>query len=256
MSLALSNVTYRTGGRTLLQEVSLEVKAGEVLGLVGPNGAGKTTLLKLASRALEPNAGTVRLDGTPVTRFSRLELSRRLAVLPQGGLLPEDFRVYDLVMMGRTPHLGFLAPEREEDRERVRQVLLRCELWALRERPALELSGGERQRVLLARALAQEPRYLLLDEPTNHLDLRYQLESLRLVRQAAARGLGVLAVLHDLNLAARACDRLIVLEAGQVVAEGRPAEVLTQALIRRVYGTEVGLWLEPESGLPLVAPRF
>lgn len=256
MSLELSGLEYRLGPKALVAGVSLTLLPGEVVALVGPNGAGKTTLLKLASRTLKPSAGTVRLDGVDAGRLSRLELAKRLAVVAQASALPEDFRVQELVMMGRTPHLGFLARERPADVQVVEAVLSRCDLWPLRERTAGSLSGGERQRVLLARALAQQPRYLLLDEPTTHLDFRYQLDILRLVRQEAARGLGVLAVMHDLSLAARLSDRLLVMQGGRLVAEGTPREVLSPALIADVYGARASVWLEPESQLPVVVPQL
>ena len=184
--------------------------------------------------------------------MSRLELARHLAVVPQSSELPSDYGVFDLVMMGRTPHLGFLSQETKQDKDLVEQVMKRTDTWQFRDRFSHQLSGGERQRVVLARALAQEPMFLLLDEPTNHLDLKYQVEVIRLVQQEVSRGLGALVVLHDLNLAARMCDRILVLHQGQVVAEGKPEEVLNKALLERVYQTSVSVQMQ--QGIPVIMP--
>ncbi len=256
MSLKASGLSFAYGAKEVVKDFGFELRSGEVLGVVGPNGAGKSTVIKLLTRVLTPSAGAVTLDGVPVRRFSRLELAKRVAVVPQAGELPGAFRAIDLVMMGRTPHLGFLAPEREADHEIVERAMRRTDVWQFRERTLVELSGGERQRVLLARALAQEPRYLLLDEPTNHLDLKYQVEVLRFVRREAKSGIGALIVLHDLNLSARICDRLLVMEGGRCVAEGLPAEVLTEARLREVYRAEVTVFAQPGSGAPVVLPEL
>ena len=256
MSLSANELSFSYGLKEVVTGLSFELRPGEVLGVVGPNGAGKSTVIKLLTRVLEPSAGGVLLDDVPVRRMSRLELARRVAVVPQAGELPLAFRAWDLVMMGRTPHLGFLAPETKRDHDIVERAMRRVDVWAFRERPVSELSGGERQRVLLARALAQEPRYLLLDEPTNHLDLKYQVELLRFVRREASGGLGALVVLHDLNLSARVCDRLLVMHQGRCVAEGSPAEVLTEARLREVYRADVSVFAEPASGAPVVLPRL
>jgi iron complex transport system ATP-binding protein len=256
VSLSVHELCFSYGPKEVVRGLSFALRPGEVLGVVGPNGAGKSTVIKLLTRVLTPSAGAVTLDGVPVRRFSRLELAKRVAVVPQAGELPGAFRAIDLVMMGRTPHLGFLAPEREADHEIVERAMRRTDVWQFRERTLVELSGGERQRVLLARALAQEPRYLLLDEPTNHLDLKYQVEVLRFVRREAKSGIGALIVLHDLNLSARICDRLLVMEGGRCVAEGLPAEVLTEARLREVYRAEVTVFAQPGSGAPVVLPEL
>jgi iron complex transport system ATP-binding protein len=252
--LQASGLCFAYGKKKILQEVSLNVRPGEVVGVVGPNGAGKSTLIKVLTKLLVPSSGSVKLNGQDVRNLGRLGLARHLAVLPQGSDLPSDYRVYDLVMMGRTPHLGFLARETKRDHDLVQSVMQHTDTWQFRERFASDLSGGERQRVLLAKALAQEPSYLLLDEPTNHLDLKYQVEVLSLVRQEVQKGLGSLVVLHDLNLAARVCDRLIVLQQGSVVTEGKPNEVLTEALLSTVYGTSVSVLQQGSS--PVIVPKL
>lgn len=252
--LQAKGLSFAYRKKKILQGVSFVLNAREVVGVVGPNGAGKSTLIKLLTKLLVPSSGVIKLNDQNVQALGRLELARHLAVLPQGGDLPMDYHVYDLVMMGRTPHLGFLARESKRDYDLIQSVMQRTDTWQFRERFASDLSGGEKQRVLLARALAQEPSYLLLDEPTNHLDLRYQVEVLSLVRQEVERGLSVLVVLHDLNLAARVCDRLIVLQQGSIVAEGTPNEILTESLLTEVYGTRVSVIQQGSS--PVILPNL
>ncbi|CAN5863491.1 ABC transporter ATP-binding protein [soil metagenome] len=251
----MQGVSFCYGRTPVLEDVTLELNPFEVLGVVGPNGAGKSTLIKLLTRVLTPDFGAVTLSGRDVRNCSRLELARQIAVVPQAGDVPEAFTALELVMMGRTPHLGFLARETRCDLEIVERVMRAADVWRFRDRVAASLSGGERQRVLLALALAQEPRYLLLDKPTNHLDLKYQTEILSLAKREAAGGLGVLAVLHDLNLAARACDRVLVLNAGRVVAAGKPEEIFTEALLREVYQTDAHVFTQPGGHLPVILPR-
>jgi iron complex transport system ATP-binding protein len=252
--LSVQGLNYAYKKKIVLHDVSFELKAGEVLGVVGPNGAGKSTVIKLLTRVLEPTSGSILLNGKDVQHISSLELARSLAVVPQSSELPSDYGVHDLVMMGRTPHLGFLAQETKYDLELVQKVMQRTDTWQFRDRQADQLSGGERQRVVLARALAQEPTFLLLDEPTNHLDLKYQIDVLTLVRQEVASGLGALVVLHDLNLAARMCDRLLVLHQGMIVAQGHPNEVLTRAVLERVYQTAVDVTFN--QGFATILPRI
>lgn len=256
MSLAADGLHFGYGSEEVVRGVSLELHQNETVGVVGPNGAGKSTLIGLLTRVLKPARGGVTLNGTPVGKMSRLRLARHVAVVPQGDELPGDFSAHAVVMMGRTPHLGFLAAEGVEDFEVVVRAMHRTDTWRFRDQPVAELSGGERQRVLLARALAQEPAYLLLDEPTNHLDLKYGVEALRFVRREVARGLGALIVLHDLNLAARVCDRVLVMHRGRVVASGSPTRVFTERLLREVYGADAHVFPQPGTDTPVVLPRL
>ncbi|MEX2540814.1 MAG: ABC transporter ATP-binding protein [Trueperaceae bacterium] len=256
MSLSARRLSYGYGSMAIVQELSLDVRPGECLALVGPNGAGKSTVVRLLSRVVSAWSGESSVDGVPLRELSRTELARKVAVVPQGGELPGAFRALEIVMMGRAPHLRFLAGETTRDFEVAQEAMLRTDTWRLRDRPVGELSGGERQRVVLARALAQDPSYLLLDEPTTHLDLRFQVEILRQVRKQASAGLGVLVVLHDLNLAVRGCDRVVVLSQGRVEAEGNPSAVLSAELLQRVYGTEVELISDVEGSLSALLPRF
>lgn len=237
MTLAVRQARFRYPGSDawVLDGVDLALEPGTLLGLIGPNGAGKSSLVKLLSGAERPQAGDVLLRGAKLATVSRRALAQSIAVVDQEPELPDGFPVSDVVAMGRSPYVGFLRSEREEDLAVVARVLNDTDLWRLRSKDVRHLSGGERQRVALARALAQDPDFLLLDEPTSHLDVRYQLEILDRARTEARRGRGVLAVLHDLNMAAR-CDRLVLLGSGLVIAEGTPAEVLQQELLASVYG--------------------
>jgi len=228
------------GRREVLRDVSLELRPGELVGLLGPNGSGKTTLLRLLTGQLTPEAGNVAFDGRSVGEWRRDDLARRVAVLPQQLDLPAGFRVAELVEMGRAPHARSLFGSTAEDERAVRQALVDADAIELADRHADELSGGERQRVLVAMALAQEPELLLLDEPTLHLDLAHQVALLRTIRRLRSqRALTVLAVLHDINLAAVFVPRVVVLAEGGVAADGSAAEVLTPALVERVFGVSV-----------------
>ena len=237
------------GEREVLRGVDLDVAAGEVVGLVGPNGGGKTTLLRAVTRGVALRAGEVRIGGEDAMRLSAREMARRVAVVPQSPTLPAGFLAREVVVMGRTPYLGFLDQESAVDYEKGDAALASLGAGALAQRRVEELSGGERQNVVLARALAQETPLLLLDEPTANLDVGHQVVIAKLLRRLAAeRGLGVLAALHDLTLASLYCDRLVLLAAGSVVAEGAPADVLTRDNLRFAYGVDVVV-LRPE-GLP------
>ncbi len=254
VALALEGVEAGYGDRRVLHGVTLELRRGEVVALVGPNGAGKSTLVAVASRWLTPRRGEVWLDGRPIRRYGRQALARHVAVVAQGGELPEGFTAEEVVAMGRTPHAGFLRGPSRADGDAVEAALRATDVLDLRHRRVETLSGGERQRVVLGRALAQAPAVLLLDEPTNHLDLRYQVETLRAARAAAAGGVAVLVVVHDLNLAARACHRVVLLDRGQVVAAGPPAEVLTEARLRATYAADVHVHLVAGAATIVPAP--
>ncbi|MFD7653203.1 ABC transporter ATP-binding protein [Actinosynnema sp. NPDC059797] len=226
----------------ILRGVDLTAGTGEVHGVVGPNGSGKSTLLRCVYRALEPHGGAVRLDGRDVAAARVRDTARELAALTQDNHVEFDFTVTEVVALGRLPH--GTGPG---DGAIVREALSRVDAAHLAHRGFLTLSGGERQRVLIARALAQEPKVLVLDEPTNHLDISHQLAVLALVRSL---GVTVLAVLHDLNLAAAHCDRLHVLDRGRVVRSGTPAEVLTPELLAEVFRVRAHVVEHPATGAP------
>jgi iron complex transport system ATP-binding protein len=228
------------GRREVLRGLGLALRSGELVALVGPNGSGKTTLLRVLTGQLRPDAGSATFDGRPLADWPRNALARRVAVLPQQLELPAGFRVAELVEMGRAPHARSLFGSTADDERSVRRALEEADAMDLADRHADQLSGGERQRVLVAMSLAQEPDLLLLDEPTLHLDLAHQVALLSAIRRLRKqRGLTVLAVLHDLNLAAAFAPRVVVLAEGRVAADGRPDEGLSPALVERVFGVGV-----------------
>ena len=228
------------GRREVLRKLDLRVAAGELVALLGPNGSGKTTLLRLLTGQLRPDVGTATFADRPLGEWKRDALARRVAVLPQQLELPAGFRVAELVEMGRAPHATRLFGSTAEDENAVRRALVDADALDLADRYADELSGGERQRVLVAMALAQEPELLLMDEPTLHLDLAHQVALLAAIRRLQAqRSLTVIAVLHDLNMAAEFAPRVVVLADGRVAADGPPGEVMTPALLRDVFGVVV-----------------
>lgn len=220
--------------------LSLAIERGEVFGVIGPNSAGKTSLMRLLTRVLRPERGEIRLDGRPIDALSGWELARAVAVVPQEAPRPFPFTVEQLVLMGRYPHAPHRFFEDAADVAAARAAMLATETLPLAALPLEQLSGGERQRAMLARALAQEPRLLVLDEPTAHLDLRYQAETAALLRRLnRERGMTILLVSHDLNLASELCDRLLLLRAGEIARVGAPVEVLEQALLEDVFGCRV-----------------
>ncbi len=251
--LRLEGMTLGYGERVVLRNITLEVASGQMLGLIGPNGSGKSTLIRGITRLIALRDGRMFLDGREIRQLSREGLARIVAVVPQNAGLPELFTALEVVLMGRTPHLGRFRHESARDFAIAWQAMEATDTLGLVERRVGELSGGERQRLCLARALAQEPKVLLLDEPTAHLDINHQVETLELVRALCHnRGLAVLAALHDLNLAAQYCDRLVMIAGGGIYSQGRPGEVITAAGIREVYGVDVDIQPHPVNGLPLV----
>jgi iron complex transport system ATP-binding protein len=249
-----SGLSFRYGAQTALDQVSLQASEGEIVGLVGPNGAGKSTLVRCLAGLAVPVSGQVRLAGLDPFRAARTEVARACAYVPQEPAVAWPFTVREAVMMGRAPRQGLLSLPGAADAAVVERALADCDLTPFSGRRMDELSGGERRRVFFARALAQEPRVLLLDEPTAFLDLRHQLSLLTLARRAADRGLAVVAVLHDLNLAAASCDRLVALAAGRVAAEGPPGEVLTAERVSAIWGVPVWRGTNAISGAPVVLP--
>lgn len=237
MRLDLKSITVDRGGRRVLDGVSLSVGAGEFVGLVGPNGAGKSTLLR-AVVGLLPAGGEIAFDGERLANLSAAERGRRMSYLPQEREVAWPVAVSELVMLGRTARLGPFAPPGQADHAAVARAVARMDVSAFAARPATELSGGEKARVLIARALAQETPLLLADEPTAALDPAHQIALMRVLAEFAAEGGTVVACLHDLGLAARWCDRIVLLEKGRVVADGRPLDALTPERLRDVYGVE------------------
>jgi iron complex transport system ATP-binding protein len=234
--ISLTGVRVSYGGQVALQEITERVPSAQWLGIIGPNGAGKTTLLKAAARLIR-HEGTVTIDGEPTAGMSRRQLARLVAYVPQRPLLPADMTVGDYVLLGRTPHIGYLRGETEADKRACAAVLARLALAAMAGRPLATLSGGELQRAVLARALAQEAPVLLLDEPTSALDLGRRVEALELVDEIRAeRSITVVSAVHDLTLAGQFADRLLLLAGGRAAAVGSPASVLRSDVLQRHFG--------------------
>ena len=234
--LQATAIRFARGERLVLDMVDLTAHTGEVVGVIGPNGSGKTTLLRTLFAALNPLGGAVVVDGSPLESLSRREVAQRVAVVAQEGDPEIPITVSELVMLGRLPHRAALARPKDSDRAIVSDALASVGAGHLADVRVRALSGGEKQRVLIARALAQQAGHLLLDEPTNHLDIRFQHDTLRLVRSLPAT---TVLVLHDLNLAAAYCDSLVLLDHGRVVSSGPASQVLTPATLEPVYGIGV-----------------
>lgn len=247
MPLESRNLSGGYGDRPIVEAVTLGLERGEWLSLVGANGSGKSTLLRLLSRILKPQRGTVLLSGRDIHTLPPTAMARQLALLPQQQTLPAGLTVYQLVSLGRSPHQPWWQWDLDEaGRQQVEAALHWTELEAYRDRPVSDLSGGERQRAFLALALAQDPQVLLLDEPTTFLDIHYQLQLLELLKRLnRQRGLSIITVLHDINLAARYSDRLALLRQGRLWAIGETAAVLTPDLLRDVFEVEVALVSTP-----------
>jgi len=244
--ITATGLSWSVKGHRVLDNIDLEADDGKIVGLLGPNGSGKTTLLRLLAGLRRPDSGTVRYDHTSLRDLSRRTLARRLAVVEQDVSAHDNVSVRQVVELGRTPFRGRFDALTDHDQQIVQAALRRANIADKQHRNWHTLSGGEKQRTQLARALAQQPREILLDEPTNHLDIRHQLELLELLR---TMDVTCVIALHDLNLAARYCDHIVILDHGQVVAAGTPEAVLTSDLIESIYGVEVLIDREPTTGI-------
>ncbi|WP_298674506.1 ABC transporter ATP-binding protein [uncultured Sphingomonas sp.] len=235
VSIVATNLSVTLGGRAAVRDLSAQLEGGRLIGILGPNGAGKSTLIR-ALLGLLPHDGTVMIDGEPRDTMARAAIARRIAYLPQGQTLHWPLTVERLVALGRLPHLAPFSRLTEADRAAINRAMQRAEVSGLATRVATELSGGERARALLARALAVEAPALIVDEPLASLDPAHQIEGMELLRAEAEGGALVVAVLHDLTLATRFCDRVLVMNEGTLVADGAPRAVLTAELLAEVYG--------------------
>jgi len=241
-------------GTPVVHSLDLVLPPGRVTAIVGPNGCGKSTLLGALARLHAPQGGTVLLDGRDLATLRPRDAARRIGLLPQQAEAPDGLTVRDLVRYGRHPHQGLLRQWSPEDARAVHRALSAADLHDLAERRLETLSGGQRQRAWIAMVVAQETAVVLLDEPTSALDLGHQLEVLDMVHGLAAAGRTVVLVLHDLSTACRHADHLVAMRAGRVVAEGRPADVVTAELVRDVYGVEAVVLRDPTAGTPVVCP--
>ncbi|MGW4119197.1 heme ABC transporter ATP-binding protein [Nocardia sp. NPDC004711] len=252
VTLRARNVSAKRGDRTVLEGIDFPVIAGQIVALVGPNGAGKSTLLAALAGELELSGGSVELDGHALTHWTHLDMARRRAVLPQSHTVGFPFRAREVVAMGRSPWAR--TGRQDHDDEAIAAAMAATDVERFAERPFPALSGGERARVALARVLAQDTATLLLDEPTAALDLGHQEQVLHLARERAAAGAAVVVVLHDLGVAAAYADRVAVLEAGRIAADGPPRQILTPELLSRVYQHPVDVFDHPVTGAQLVLP--
>ncbi|MFM1652476.1 ABC transporter ATP-binding protein [Brevibacillus sp. B_LB10_24] len=247
MNVTVEHASFSLMQTPIVQDISLHAASGQFVGIIGPNGSGKSTLLKMICRILEPDAGMVSLDNQELSRLASRCIAQRMAVVSQETTQMFDFSVWEMVLMGRTPHKRLFEPDTSLDEEIVDMALQRVGMLEYAERSFMSLSGGEKQRVLIARALAQQAQVIVLDEPTNHLDIRYQLQLLDLVKTL---GVTVISALHDLNLASVYCDYLYVMQDGRVFISGPPEEVLTAELLHDVFGVASEIVIHPLTKKP------
>jgi iron complex transport system ATP-binding protein len=253
--LQVNNISGGYTGTPVIKDLSLEVEKGEFLGVIGPNGSGKSTLLKLLSRVLTPSSGTISFLGKDLKRMDQREFARSAAFVSQDNRVQFPFSVMEITLMGRISHLGRLQVETRRDIEIAGESLVLTDVLSLKDKFIDELSSGERQRVIIARALTQEPLLLFLDEPTAHLDIGHQIQILDLLHKLNLRSrLTIIVVLHDLNLAAEYCRRIILLNEGKIFRDGSPEKVLTYQNIEAVYKTVVVVNKNPFTGKPFVVP--
>ena len=254
MKLSINNVSFDYDSK-VLDDVTFTVESGSFLGVIGPNGSGKTTLLKIISKILKPSAGAVFIGGGDVNSLSNKEVARKVGVVSQeSGEYP--FTVFDVVLMGRTPHLSRFQREAENDFKIAENAMQVTGIWKFKDKLITRLSGGEKQKVVIARALAQEPEVLLLDEPTSHLDISHQIAILELVRELCIkRGITVVSVFHDLNMAAKYCDSLVLLDKGKIICAGTPEAVLTPDNISKLFGVAVSVNRHPLTNSIYVIPH-
>ena len=256
VNLEVEKITLAYGQQSIIKDLSFQLHAGELLGLVGPNGCGKTSIIKSLSRILTPRSGRILLDSKELTFISHNELARLIGVVPQNPYLPETFTVFEVVILGRNPYLGLFSKETARDIAVVWQAMERTDITHLAKKRIGELSGGEKQRVTIARVLAQEPHVILMDEPTANLDIAQQIDILDLIAgMCRDQNIAGLIAIHDLNIAAQYCTRIIMLKDGKVYVEGSPGDVITAENVREVFDAETTVYPHPENNLPVVLPN-
>jgi len=255
IEIILENVSLSYWRSPVVKDMNLEIKPGQVIGLVGPNGCGKSTLIKAMSRVIASQSGRILINGRNIIEIKRIELARLIGVVPQIPLLPSTFTGFEIVLMGRNPHLGMLQHETKKDIDIAWQAMDKISIQHLAQRRIGQLSGGEIQSIVIARVLAQQTQAILLDEPTANLDIGRQIEILDLVKELCLKdSLTVVIALHELNLAAQYCDRLVLIDKGKIYCQGKPKEVITEDNIKQVYGSGSYIFTHPLSGLPVVLP--
>lgn len=249
MNIQTDTIQVSFGSKTILHDISLAIQDKEFVGIIGPNGSGKSTFLKCLYRVLQPSGGKIYFDGSELSSLSHRDTALKMAVVAQHSTVNFDFSVLEMVLMGRSPYKGLLDRDQLDDYEIARHALSEVGLSDFESRNFNTLSGGEQQRVILARALAQRTECLVLDEPTNHLDIKYQLELMTIVKRLDAT---VVSAIHDLNLAAIYCDRIIALKDGHIVCSGTPQDVLTSDTIRHIYGVSAMVQTLPDGRLNII----
>ena len=249
MNIQTNDIQVAFGSKAILHDISLDIRDKEFVGIIGPNGSGKSTFLKCLYRVLQPNGVKIFFDGTELSELSHRDTALKMAVVAQHSTVNFDFSVLEMVLMGRSPYKGLLDRDQIDDYEIARHALAQVGLSDFESRNFNTLSGGEQQRVILARALAQRTECLVLDEPTNHLDIKYQLELMTIVKRLDAT---VVSAIHDLNLAAIYCDRIIALKDGHIVCSGTPQDVLSSDTIRHIYGVSAMVQTLPDGRLNII----
>lgn len=253
MELEVSGLYSTIGKKDILKDINLFVENKEIVGIIGPNGSGKSTLLKNIYRVLKPNKGEIKINKEDINVISYKETAKEMAVVSQHNEQDFDFTVFDMVLLGRTPHKKFLESNNEKDYEIVDQVLDKVDMLKFKDRSFNTLSGGEKQRIVLARALAQETNCLILDEPTNHLDIKYQFQFMNIAKDL---GITIIAAIHDLNIASLYCDRIYALKDGEVVASGKSKELITEELIFDLYDVKAKILKDDDGSLNIIYKPF
>lgn len=251
MALSTHNLTVGYHDKAIVQDVNIEIPAGKVVALIGPNGCGKSTLLKALANILAPLSGTVQWQSKAINQWPTNYLATQLALLPQTQPVPEGIKVKELVAYGRSPYTGFWGRLTQGDHQIIAKAMATVGVTELAEQWVNELSGGQRQRVWLAMTLAQDTPYLLLDEPTTYMDINHQVELMKLLRTLNAQGKTIITVLHDINQAARYCDHLIVMKAGQITAQGSPEAILSQPMLKAVFDLDAQIHRDPIANTPM-----
>ncbi len=241
-ALEVKNLKFGYNRETILKDVSFNIEKGKFISIIGPNGSGKSTLLKNLNGIYTPSGGKVTVDSIDINRIKTKELAKKIALVPQNTIIDYEFTVEDIVLMGRHPYKGRFQREDDNDYEIVKEALEMTNTFHLKDRIITEISGGERQRVIIAKALAQNPSIILLDEPTSHLDINHQIEILNLLRKLnQEKGTTIVVVIHDINLASRYSDKIIMLNEGEIIGIGRPEEVITKENIEFAYNLKVAI---------------
>lgn len=254
-AIEIKGLNWHFGKTKILKDIEMEIENRSFIGIIGPNGSGKTTLLRNISTWYKPNIDTIILDGRDILSFNSRILSRKMAFVAQNTSIEFEFTAMDVVLMGRSPYIPRFGNESQEDIEKAQKVMELTETWNLRDRSVTSLSGGELQRVMIARALVQESPILLMDEPISNLDINHQIQIMDLVKKyQQEKELTVVTVLHDLNIAGQYCQKLILLDRGEIFYTGKPQEVLTRDNIKTVYGVDVRIIENPINGFPFIIP--